>query len=175
MAKKRKIPPTTTITVRPDLKTDSSHLSRPRTLRARRNGDSFELVSDALDLGLVTGDVVSCASGVDGRRYLSGIVRLRAGSLAQIACGALCGPHREEFVDQATDDWYEEEAVRVEDFDCCLFGFWPPEIPVSVVRMVVELSAGEYRLASTVIPVHVRQAYISRHVTFGLPAAPQAA
>lgn len=178
MAKKQKrtTPPTTTVTVRPLPLTDATSPPRVRTLRARRSGDSFQLLGDALELGLVSGDVVSCASGADGRRYLSGIVRLREGTLTQVGIhGALCRHHFGEFVDQATDDWHDDGACRIQERGGALFGFWPPEVPADEARLATELSAAEYRLQSAVIPGYSRQALIGHCVVFGPPAAVQAA
>ncbi|MDO5668510.1 MAG: hypothetical protein Q4G50_00745 [Corynebacterium sp.] len=178
MAKKRKAPgsPTTTVTVRPTSPDDVTNPPRHRRLRAQRSGDSFALLDDALDLGLVSGDVISCASGADGRRYLSGLVRLREGTLSQVGIGgSLCRHHFAEFVDQATDDWHDDGAARVQERGGSLYAFWPIEIPVAEASLAVDLSASEYRLKHLIVPPELRQDLISHYVFFGPPATAHAA
>ncbi len=178
MAKKRKASssPTTTVTVRPNAPDGVTDTPRHRRLRTRRSGDSFQLVDDALDLGLVSGDVISCASGADGRRYLSGIVRLREGTLSQVGVGgSLCRHHFAEFVDQATDDWHDDGAARIQERGGSVYAFWPIEIPVAEATLAVELSASEFRLEHMIMPPEIRQELISHCVSFGPPAVARAA
>lgn len=169
MAKAEK-QPTTTITVRPLAPSTVTDSPRSRVLRARATGDTYTLIDGALDLGLVTGDEVSVATGSDGARYFSGVARLRPGILAEVLVyERLCSHHAAEFVDQVKDDWRIEGASSVHERGGRVRSFWPPTIPHEDVTMAVELSTSEYGLPFSLIPAQFRPRLIAHLVSFGPP------
>ena len=167
--KKRRQQSTTSVTVRNQLST------RPRTLQARPSGGGFVLVDGAPDLGLVPDDVVSCESGVDGRRYFTGVEERRPGTLSRILVeGVFCAHHTSEFVDRAGDELREQGAVSLLHRDGTLWAFWPADIPEWEVAMLVAGIAAEYGMINSIRPGRTRAQIIGSRTLSG-PPVPAAA
>ncbi|AGF71367.1 hypothetical protein [Corynebacterium halotolerans] len=137
-----------------------------RRSRKDRTKETYELIDDALDLGLVSGDVVSCEVSGQGGRYMTGVESLRNGTLGTLsAAGSFCHQHLDEVLEQTIGDWKATgcEVVRPHDSGW-LSGFWPASIPVADADMTVARSAAEFGLDGFISALPQRLGYIEFRV-----------
>ena len=152
---------------------------RGRPVRARRRGgkdraaETHELLDDALDRGLVSGDVVSCLADEQHRRYLVGIESLRNGTLGALAtAGHFCPRNLAAMVEQTTRDWRATGCESVHtDGSGLLSGFWPASVPTADVDLALARSAAEFGLDGFLTPLPDRLEVIEFRVDLSLPHA----
>lgn len=135
--------------------------------------ETHELLDDALDLGLVSGDVVSCLAGEQHGRYVVGIESLRNGTLGALATAGHFRPRRlAAMVEQTTGDWRATGCESVHaDGSGLLSGFWPASVPAADVDLALARSAAEFGLDGFLSPLPDRLEVIGFRVDLSLPRA----
>lgn len=162
---KKKRNATTLITIHPATPEDIITPLKPRRLKARIVPGGFELQVGATDLGLVRGDKVTGAQGIDGIRYIDGYSQLRPGTWSAIPVAQFfCHIHGEEAVDQITEDWRGAGAIGVTYRGGVVYAFWPAKISKQDAVFAVERSAAEFDLPFEIVVSPLRSILIREQV-----------